>query len=139
VFVRWDDGATRRNIETTDGDVEKSDAEYSKWQGLPPRTIGRRQLVSIVVSNAAWNWRKRGRPDEVSRLAGIALRLDPDNASALLVRAYERDGLRPRELLLADVARARVLGGRCASNMSSCSHAFLLLDEPAPAAALDAA
>jgi len=129
VFVRYDDGTTRRNVEVTERGRETDDEEYVNAEGrfriLPAQLergrylvpMGKKALLSRLLSNLANVHYTPGLGIEGTKntrafeMVERALRFDPRNESALLVRAQIRFELDPsaREEMLADVAAARAI------------------------------
>src|SRR5262249_26857577 len=91
-FVRWDDGTTRINIETTEGGAERPDAFYreqgisqeAESEGLYLRNLDRRETIAHLLNNEGYIlWRRgdaKGAEDRFER----ALALDPRLVEAWL-------------------------------------------------------
>jgi regulator of sirC expression with transglutaminase-like and TPR domain len=126
VFLRWDDGATRRNIEATAGGIEHPDEWYVKREGrlriqpgdvesglfLTPLT--RREILAVLLSNLSHSWssalriRDENRQEVAIDLADQAILLNPRLAEAYLNRAAARLERDPgaTEDALADIEAA---------------------------------
>ncbi|MBI4601888.1 MAG: tetratricopeptide repeat protein [Planctomycetes bacterium] len=99
LFVRWDDGRVRRNIEVTDFGREVTDSEYIEGragQRIPPeslergvflRSLTKRELLAGVLANLAAGSIAEERYEEARERADAALRLDPKDYVAYLTRA----------------------------------------------------
>ncbi len=93
-FVRYDDGRTRRNIETTDGGRNRSDEEQLpvSRRGLGKHVflgnLSKRQMLAVIVANHAWSLASEHDFGGAAEAAECALRLDPDQRDAHVHLAY---------------------------------------------------
>jgi regulator of sirC expression with transglutaminase-like and TPR domain len=102
VFVRWDDGRARRNIELTEDGREAADAEYARRPGslsIAKESIGRgtflasltkKQVLAGILANLAALAVQDEAFEYALEEAGRSLTLDPRNAEALVNRAGAR-------------------------------------------------
>lgn len=100
VFVRWDDGTLRRNVECTERGIERSDSWYAEGGGIGARialadrgraylrNLTKREFLSLAAVNEALTPPVDG--ERSVRFLDRALELDPGNATALVVRATHR-------------------------------------------------
>ncbi|MEM8884285.1 MAG: transglutaminase family protein, partial [Planctomycetota bacterium] len=80
-FVRWEDGTFRRNIEPMFRGTEVGNAYYrASPHQLRNRTP--REVLSVVLSNAAALSLRFGNYESAREECEVALRLDPSNAAA---------------------------------------------------------
>ena len=96
VFLRWDDGTLRRNIESTGGGVEITDEEYAgkdgekistsaRERGVYLQNLGKKEMLSLVMLNRAGL--EREDPAEALRISDQALALWPENVAVFHTRA----------------------------------------------------
>jgi tetratricopeptide (TPR) repeat protein len=86
MFVRYDDGTFRRNIETTSLGKAKPDDSYREGD-VGPTELTRRQVVADALNSVACTAAYYDRYDEARDLVAKALALDPDFGLACLNRA----------------------------------------------------
>jgi tetratricopeptide (TPR) repeat protein len=126
VFLRWDDGTTRRNIEPTEGGIERPDEWYAKRDdrlriqpadiesGLFLSPLSEREILAMLLSNLSFSWARSRNLKETDRryeraieCADRAIRLNPRCAEAYLNRADARLRRTPgAEEALADIETA---------------------------------
>ena len=98
VFARWDDGKFRRNVECTQRGGECADASYDGRGGLvlaPPDVakgaylvnLTKRQFLALALCNRSARFLAADDPGSAAHVLGLALRLDPRCANALILRA----------------------------------------------------
>jgi tetratricopeptide (TPR) repeat protein len=99
VFVRWDDGTFRRNIEATERGVEHDDRWYAtRGDGLSIRdedvksgaylsNISKRRFLALALVNRSDSEAKAGRAARAVEDAEWAVRLAPELANARVDRA----------------------------------------------------
>jgi hypothetical protein len=117
VFLRYDDGATRFDVELTAGGRIRTPADLG---GAVPRPLTKKGLLSVVLANlASARLRGLGYPEgdplpQALDLADRALRFDPENAGAHLNRAAVLVRIEPTdpEPALREIARAEALAPR---------------------------
>ena len=101
VFVRWDDGTYRRNIECTEFGFERTDASYDGREGLVLaaadvasgaylRNLQKRQFLALALVNRAARFRAEDDLLTAARAYHDSLRLDPRCAAALIRRSQLR-------------------------------------------------
>lgn len=132
VFVRWDDGKTRRNIETTQRGSELADADYHDWDeplwnikpedvaaGRYLRNLTKKQVVACLLNNFSsiyldspylrtGDWRY----ERAWERAGQAIRLNPTYAPAYCNRATAANKLGKEKAAFQDAKTALRLDGR---------------------------
>jgi len=107
-FVRWDDGKTRRNIETTARGKEFPDEHYFKSDGEHPlflKRTSRRRVVAAFCTNVSATLAKEGDFPGAEGWTERSLELNPDEYLAYTNRATARfeTGAEP-DLALKDIA-----------------------------------
>ncbi|MCK6460469.1 MAG: hypothetical protein L6Q95_11310 [Planctomycetes bacterium] len=86
MFVRYDDGTSRRNIETTSLGEARSDESYREGE-FGTEDLAPRQVVADALNSAACTAAYHERYDEACDLIGKSLVLDPGFGMAYLNRA----------------------------------------------------
>jgi len=132
VFVRWDDGKTRRNIETTQRGAELADADYHDWHapnlwsitpedlaaGRYLRNLKKKQVVAVLLNNLSGvylnspnlktgDWRYR----RAWECADQAIRLDPAFVPPYWTRATAANKLDKEKAAFQDAKTALRLDG----------------------------
>lgn len=99
VFVRWDDGKFRRNIETTERGAEHDDRWYKeRGGGLAVRdedvasgaflsNLGKREFLALALVNRSYSSQGRVEPARTLAWADCAVRLAPRSANPRICRA----------------------------------------------------
>ncbi len=91
VFVRWSDGDTVINVETTKNGRVVTDAEYARirpWPKTPKadrffmKTLTKRQIVAIYLSPLGEVMRMRGRLDLAEAALRLATSINPEDPEA---------------------------------------------------------
>ncbi|MFH2002479.1 MAG: tetratricopeptide repeat protein [Planctomycetota bacterium] len=119
VFVRYDDGESRFNIETTDQGSQKPDSYYIKRYRITP---GRPFLHNLTLSaavaefhrNRGLAWKKTGDWEKAIAEYDRAAELDPMSASVFLNRAYALSMTEAYDKALEDYNRTIELDPGCA-------------------------
>ncbi len=102
-FLRWDDGTSRINIETTDDGKQIDDVEYSGSVFLKKKNS--REALAMVLNNFAVELGRRGDWKSAEMWAARAVRLDAGEYLAYLSRAIARFELdRDTDSVLSDFA-----------------------------------
>jgi hypothetical protein len=86
VFVRWDDGTSRRNIECFERGAEHDDAWYAARAGAA-QPVSRRQFVAIAVARRARLNDRLGFGWRAGSWADWAVKVAPDEPSVRMERA----------------------------------------------------
>lgn len=84
-FVRWDDGTTRLNIETTDGGALRDDAFYrdqgipaeAEKEGLYLRSLGTPEVIAHLLNNEGYILWRRGDAGRAEERFNAAIALQP--------------------------------------------------------------
>jgi regulator of sirC expression with transglutaminase-like and TPR domain len=98
VFVRWDDGKIRRNIDVAEGGRAKADEEYARdprrriaresiEKGAYLANLTRKEFLGLILVNIADGHLRAGDAKGASALAEKALLLAPKAPDAFLTRA----------------------------------------------------
>ena len=93
-FVRWDDGTTRRNIETLEGGRSLTDADYRR-RGVTPeaerdgvfmRNLDHAETLAYLLNNEGYLYWARGQNDVAAKRFDQALAILPNLAEAWINR-----------------------------------------------------
>jgi len=117
VFVRWDDGAVRLNVDPVSRGAMEPDEHYldpgpglrivpkALESGVYLRSLSKREALGIVLANYSADLLLREKPLEALEMADRSLLLGPRNPSALICRAQARFSARPEaaDAALADL------------------------------------
>jgi tetratricopeptide (TPR) repeat protein len=120
VFVRWDDGTFRRNIECTEKGAEHPDRWYeTRGEGLSIdpadvasgaylANLSKSEFVALALTNRAFRLADRDEPGAAIAAADAAIRLSPRECSAYIARACAASarGRGARDDVLRDLAAA---------------------------------
>jgi regulator of sirC expression with transglutaminase-like and TPR domain len=97
VFMRYDDGARRFNIEPTLGGRQLSDVRYRAMldvsedaleRGLFLRTLSTREFLAEVLAARGGYWARSGQPGRAARDLELALAVLPASSQALVNSGY---------------------------------------------------
>jgi len=109
VFVRYDNGKTRINIETIEKGKEYEDSRYEEMFMLHPtcrnynfylRNLVKRELIGVFLNNIGAAYRRKGMYDEAIAEYEKALEINPNHADAHynLGVAYGEKGMYDEEI-----------------------------------------
>ena len=115
VFLRWDDGRYRRNIELLEGGRDASDDDYiremqisaeSIRRGVFMRNLTRKEFLGFLYQNRGVLASQRGDYRQSERDYGKALRLNPNLVAAYYNRGKDRLAQKDYERAIRDFTRA---------------------------------
>jgi len=140
VFVRYDDGLWRANVETTRGGRCPPDLYYCFWRRARPEALARgaylrseskREALATVLALHAGFLAREGRLAQAEREATLAIAVKPRFPPAYVNRGVARYAAGRREEALADYRAA--LACDPASPAALNNLAISLIDRPRPA------